>query len=62
MKKRLQKIKCSNDHGKAKISAIMESLHKQYVDSNTELKGNREILELIKLEALGFLSSEEKCY
>lgn len=45
-----------------KISAIMESLHKQYVDSNTELKGNREILELIKLEALGFLSSEEKCY
>ncbi len=43
-----------------KISAIMESLHKQYVDSNTELKGNREILELIKLEALGFLSSEEK--
>jgi protein TonB len=43
-----------------KILGIMESLHRQYTGQTEDPKSNKEVLNLIKLEALGCLSSEER--
>ena len=43
-----------------KIIAIMENLHQQYKEQAADNTKNKEILDLIKLEALGCLLYEEK--
>jgi protein TonB len=43
-----------------KILSILESLHHQYTGQTEDPKSNKEVLNLIKLEALGCLSSEER--
>jgi len=43
-----------------KILSIMESLHHQYTGKTEDAKSNQKVLTLIKLDALGCLSSEEK--
>lgn len=43
-----------------KVLNIMETLHQQYAGQNSVNQNNKAILELIKLEALGFLTSEER--
>jgi protein TonB len=43
-----------------KILGIMESLHHQYTGQTEDPKSNKEVLNLIKLEALGCLLSEER--
>jgi len=43
-----------------KILSIMESLHHQYTGQTENVKSNKEVLDLIKLEALGCLSSKER--
>ena len=43
-----------------KILSIMESLHHQYTGKTEDAKSNQKVLTLIKLDALGCLSSEER--
>lgn len=43
-----------------KVLSIMEVLHQQYAGQTAVNNNNKGIIELLKLEALGFLSSEER--
>ena len=43
-----------------KVLAIMDTLHQQYAGQNSANHNDKAILELIKLEAVGFLTSEER--
>jgi periplasmic protein TonB len=43
-----------------KVLNILDVLYKHYTGHNTEQAGNKAVLELIKLEALGFLTAEER--
>lgn len=43
-----------------KILGIMESLHTQYTGKSEQSSNNKEILNLIRLESLGCLSSDER--
>ncbi len=43
-----------------RIIAIIDTLYLQYTGQNENLKGNKEILNLIKLESLGCLTIQEK--
>lgn len=43
-----------------KILSILESLHHQYTGQAEDPNGNKEVLNLIKLEALGCLTTEER--
>ena len=55
-----KRLSVTADAVRQKTLAIMENLYRQYTGHSEEAKSNTEILNLVKLESLGCLTTEER--